>query len=97
MQIFPSPTASEGPTLDKRAQPLSAEKRADAADSAGPHAGSAPCARAGTRSGMSNKLTRSIAPFLLLSTHLHTFFYHDCNIWILSVFSRGLLLDYFFW
>lgn len=71
MQVFPSPAASEGPTLDKRAQPLSAEKRADAADSAGPYAGSASRARAGTRSGMSNKLTRSLHHFFCYP-HIHT-------------------------
>jgi len=70
LQVFPSPTASEGPTLDKRAQSLSAEKRADAADSAGSHAGSASRARTGTRSGMSNKLTRSLHHFCY--SHIHT-------------------------
>jgi len=60
LQVFPSPTASEGPTSDKWAQPSSPEKRVDAADSAGSHAGSASGARPGTRSGMFDKLTRSL-------------------------------------
>jgi len=72
LQVFPSPTASEGPTLDKRAQSFSAEKRADAADSAGPYAGSDSRTRAGTRSGMSyNKLTRSLHHFFCCQ-HSHT-------------------------
>lgn len=72
MQVFPSPAASEGPTPHKRAQPPSAEKRTDAADPAGPHAGSAPRARPGTHSGMSNKLTRSLH-FVFCYPHIHTF------------------------